>query len=259
MRGTDKDKIILDILKEESKTRKELCDEAVKRGVPEATAYRHITKLIDSEEIREGKLELVTKIEEANRQEVDSALNLLIEEDNENVIYSKLKELTTWAYDKRLVHFPNVIQKLASLLEKENVITNKRNLNQIFECLEAILFFEQSNKGIKWKKITNQLVDATIDTAGNLLHKEPNSYIIGYLGRTNREYAIDAIFRTMAEHNIEADKNEFSSIANALRKDRLSKEHKKMINEKLDEFLRSKNERLINLALVIRERITQNI
>ena len=152
--------------------------------------------------------------------------------------------------------FPNVIQKLASLLEKENVITNKRNLNQIFECLEAILFFEQTRKGIKWKKITNQLVDATLKKAENLLDKEPNNYIIRYLGRTNREYAVDIIFRTMTEHNIQADKNEFSSIANALRKDRLSKEHKKIINEKLNEFLRSKNERLINLALVIRERIT---
>ena len=74
--------------------------------------------------------------------------------------------------------------------------------------------------------------------------------------RTNRECAVDVIFQMMKQHPVEPDKNEFSSIVSALGKDQLYKENKKMINENLDSFLRSKDERLIKLAIVIRKRIT---
>lgn len=102
----------------------------------------------------------------------------------------------------------------------------------------------------------DQLVGATIDKAGIILLKNPNSSIIRYLGRTNREHAVDILFKLMTEHKIEPDKNEFSSITMALGKDQLSKKHKKMINEKLDEFLRSNDKRLTNLGLELRKRIT---
>ena len=119
-----------------------------------------------------------------------------------------------------------------------------------------MLFFEQDRQGVKWEKITERLVNDTIEKASSLLLKRPNNHIIEYLGRTNHGYAVNVIFELMTKHNVEVDKNEFSHITNALKKDRLSKEHKKLIEEKLDIFLRTKDVRLIKLATTIRERIT---
>ena len=133
MRGVDKDEIILNILKEGSKTKKELCDEAIKRGVSRPTVYRHIKKLVRSGEVKETKYELVSKIEEANRQEVDDCLKTLIEEDNEHVIFSRLDQLTKLSYRKRAAHFSNVILNLASFLDKPEILNDERNFNQFFK------------------------------------------------------------------------------------------------------------------------------
>ena len=257
MRGTDKDEIILNILKEGAKTSIELRDEAIKRGVSRPTVYRHIKKLVRSGKVKETKYEIVPKSEEANRQEVDDCLKILIEDDNDHIIFSRLEQLTKLSYNKRIAHFPNVIQNIAGLLDKVEVVDNERNLKQFFECLRAILFFEQTYKTEKWKKITERLVTATIEKATFLLLRCPNSRIIEYLGMTGREYAVEVIFMLMQQHNIEANKNEFSSISTALGNDRLSKEHQKVIHENLDNFLRSKDERLIKLATILRERIVQ--
>ena len=108
------------------------------------------------------------------------------------------------------------------------------------------------------EKNNERLVTHTIEKTTVLLLRCPNSRIIEYLGMTNREYAVEVIFTLMQQHNIETNKNEFSSIAYALGKDRLSKEHKKIIHEKLDNFLRSGDERLIKLATTLRERIADN-
>lgn len=256
MRGTDKDEIILNILKEGSKSLAELRDEALRRGLSRSTFYKHIKKLVHLGEVKEAKYEMIPKIEEANREEVDNCLLTLIEEDNEHIIFSRLTQLTKLSYSKRIAHFPNVIQNVAGLLDKVEVVDNERNLKQIFECLRAILFFEQLHQAKKWKKIMERLVTATIEKATSLLLRCPNTRIIEYLGMTRREYAVEVIFTMMQQHNIEANKNEFSSITSALGKDRLSKEHKKIIHEKLDNFLRSEEERLIKLATTLRERIT---
>ena len=255
MRGVDKDEIIVNILKEGAKTSVELRDEAMKRGLSKSTFYKHIEKLVRSGEVKETKYEIVARIEEANREEVDECLKTLIEDDNEHVIYSRLKQLTKLSYGKRLAQFPNVIQKITGLLDKSVVVDIEQNLNQLFECLTAILFFEQNNKGMCWEEICERLVNSTLEKAGGLLLRRSNSRIIEYLGRTDRKYAVDIIFTIMQQHNIEADKNEFSSISMALGKDRLSKEYKKIIQEKLDNFLRSGDERLIKLASTLRERI----
>ena len=122
--------------------------------------------------------------------------------------------------------------------------------------MEAILFYEQDRKGIHWKKIVAELVEGTIHKAGSLLLNKPSSQIVRYLGRTNRKYAVEVIFKLMKEYPIEADKNEFSSIANAFDKYHLFKEHNKLINQGLDNFLRSEDNRLSNLGLTLRERIT---
>ena len=133
MRGTDKDEIILNILKEGGKTPIELRDEAIKRGVSRPTFYRHIKKLVRSGEVKETKYELVSKIEEANRQEVDDCLKTLIEEDNEHVIFSRLDQLTKLSYRKRAAHFSNVILNLASFLDKPEILNDERNFNQFFK------------------------------------------------------------------------------------------------------------------------------
>ena len=256
MRGTNKDEIILTILREGSRTPIELRDEAIKRGVSRSTFYKHIEKLVNSGEVKETKYELIPKIEVANRKEVDNCLSTLIEEYNKHVIFSRLDQLTKLSYRKRIAHFPNVIQNIAGLLDKVEVVDDERNLEQFFECLRVILFFEQTHQAEKWKKIMERLVTATIEKATVLLLRCPNSRIIEYLGMTSREYAVDIIFTLMQQHNIEANKNEFSSIASALGKNRLSQEHKKIIHEKLDNFLRSGDERLIKLATTLRERIS---
>ena len=255
MRGIDKDNIILDILKEGTKTPTELRKEAIQRGVSRSTFYKHMKKLVKTGEVKEAKYQLIPKLVEADRQEVDDCLTILVNENNEHIILSRLETLTKLSYNKRIAHFPNVIQKIASLLE-ENIVLNKEEiLNQFFECVNAILFFEQYYQGIDWKEICDRLVSATIEKAGMLLLENPNDHIISYLGRTNQKYAVDVIINMMKMHPVEANKNEFSSIVRAFGKDKLYKNHRELIEEELDNFLRSRDERLINLAKTLRKEI----
>lgn len=255
MRGVDKDKIIIDILKEGAKTPVELRDEAIKRGVSRSTFYKHMEKLVKSGEVKKARYELIPQLVEADRQEVDDCLETLIDENNKHIILSRLEKLTRLGYNKRIAHFPHVIQKIVSLLEQDLVINNKAILSQFFECLNAILFFEQKCQVIHWKKICNRLVNATIEKAGILLLDSPNDRIISYLGRTNRKYSVEVIFQMMKKHPIEAYRGEFSSISSAFRRDGLYNKYRKLIDERLDDFLRSKDERLIKLAKSLRKEI----
>ncbi len=250
MRGINKYEIILTILREGSRTPIELRDEAIKRGVSRSTFYKHIEKLVNSGEVKEAKYELIPKIEEANREEVDNCLSTLIEEDNEHVIFSRLDQLTKLSYSKRIAHFSNVIPNLASLLDKLEIVDNERNLDKFFECLRSILFFEQIHKANKWQRIMERLITATIKKATVLLLRCSNNRIIAYLGMTHRESAVDVIFALMQQHNIEANEGAFSIITTELGTDKISTEPKNIINEKLDNFLRSNDERLITLATI---------
>lgn len=127
--------------------RVELRDEAMRGGLSKSTFYKLIEKIVRSGEVKKTKHKLVPRIEEANRKELDDCLKTLTEEDNEQVISCRLKQLTKLSYDKRVAQFPSVIKKIAGLLDKSIIFDNQQNLNQFFECLTAILFIEQDHKG----------------------------------------------------------------------------------------------------------------
>ena len=229
MRGKDKDEIILNILKEGAKTPIELREETIRHDVSRSTFYKHIKKLVNSGEVKDAKYELIIKIEEANRKELDEHLTALIKDNNERIILRRLKRLTKLSWNKRMAHYPNVIEKISSLLDKTEVVDNDDNLSQLFECLSSILLFEQNNQGEKWKGVMERLVNATIEKATVLLLKCPNSRITEYFGKTNRKNAVDLIFRLMKMHHIELGQNEYCNIIRALGRNGLYKHHNTLI------------------------------
>ena len=98
---------------------------------------------------------------------------------------------------------------------------------------------------------------ATIDKVADLLLTKPNDLMISYLAKTNRVYAVETIFEVIEHHPINADDNHFYPLKTALSS--MYRTHHRLINSKLNNFLRSKNERLVKLALKLRENLIQNI
>ena len=128
-------------------------------------------------------------------------------------------------------------------------------MNQLVRFLNALLFFEQNFKGEAWKKFVSELIESSIEKLADFLEIKPNSEIISFLGNTNQEYAVKTICRMMKNHSIQAELNECYDISRAFGRENLYKYHSKLINQELDDFLRSGDERLIKLGMAIREKI----
>ena len=207
-----------------------------------------IESVINFGDYNRTEFENLAKIEETPRQEVSDVLKTLFEEDNEKKIYEMLKQLTNLCWQERILHFPKAVDMFVCLLDKTEIIDNEKNLSQFFECLNVILFFEQLHKSKNWNKISELLITAMIKKADFLLLRCPNNIIIDYLGRTNREDAVEIIFSMMKQHPSESYHKEYSTIQMALGKNRLYKEYSDSINLHLEKFRKSKNELLVKLA-----------
>ena len=249
MRG-DPDRIIKEVLRQGPKTPKELSSACLDNEISKSSYYRCLRKLIKKEEIKEAKYELIEKVMEADREEVDrciTAISKALINGNKNVLSSRIDELRLLSERNRIAHFPRVLMQIKECLESSLLVYDFETFKKLVVTLSNILGFEQYHKPKGWDRITERIQNEISPEVISVImeHPEfPDSSAISFLGEVGTKEAVIAIFDKIRSKPSEAIPR--IDTARALAK--IYSEHGKFIDHQLDALLENEDPRLIELA-----------
>jgi hypothetical protein len=210
----------------------------------------------------EGKREPV--VEEADYEEVSRCIKTIKSTINVNVLHSRLAQLQALAVNKRLSHYPEVLETLQSSLGNQLVIQNIENFRLIIDTLIIILNFELEKDDKNVEAILKIKNDVSLKLVSLLKNEslEFLRYSLSLLGHSEKEEVVNLIFAKIES----APSNALDGVVDSLSKyyaralAKLYAIYGGLIDEKLDELIASADETKAKVGMELRKNIAnQNL
>jgi len=250
-----------EILREKPRSRKELLDlnkqaKSPLSKIPYKTLYRRLKQLQTYGVIKHVPdiYKLVEHVEEANHDEVEDCLKVIRNRDeNEEVIYGRIKRLRVLSGKKRLANIPSVLSTFHDALENPKITGTERNFEELTLTLKNILNHERKYKLLESEQIIKEI-------SGNILKKIiriikqktefQGDSTIGFLAESEKIEAVETLFYLVIRFKHDLDHRQIEKLAHAFVN---LYPHHLTINKHIEDLIRSDNEELKQIAKRLRE------
>lgn len=188
------DEIIIEVLKKEPRTSKELIDECVCiRGLPYSTYKRRLDKLVLLGEVKEAKYELIEKEKEADPNVIRDCMQTIRSDKPDEIRVLRARHLERLCYRKRTAYGPELLHFLETSVNDENEGVRKH----LVSALANLLRYEQKRKP-RDAHIIHRIIDENLENMTELASKDTSHYVrvavLKFLGYTGDIRALDSIF-----------------------------------------------------------------
>lgn len=259
----DIDKIIIKALRRGDKTIKELKDIVVigDMGKSYDTFNRHKNNLIKRGIITKAEHRLIVGIdvEEADKEVVSDYLKAMKGEEDSKVLEFILKGLSTLAPNNRIASLPNVLAFCESALE-DNRYHEQNVLEKLIYLCNRIIWFERHYKPRNYEKkidrIENEILNSINKISKKEMHYNVLREIISFYKYTDKKESVESLFEIFENISDDLFKKLYSTIEETLfrRGSILKKTQKRLIDTKIIELLKSKNQQIRKRAVLLSEK-----
>lgn len=183
-------------------------------------------------------------IEEADPKIVKNIINVIRNEKIESVLLRRINELGLLSWKKRVAHYPEVRSVIKERLEDPKVMCNPEIFKELVYTLAIVVDFEQRNKSPDSRELIEELVDDNFTLIATVIDSNPK--FLGYrtlffLGRSGKKEAVEIVFKLM-KNNPEKALREIENLGFALGKQNLYEKHQLLIDDQIDDLMRSHKE-----------------
>ena len=186
------DEVIIEVLKEGSKTNKELRKECLKRGAPPSSYNKKLRKLVERGEVKEAKFEYVDD-READTYLLLDCISIIKSDKPDEKRVGRAKHLERLCYWKRTAYAPKLLDFFKNSINDENEVVRE----YLVLALANLLWYEQKRTP-RSHDIIKRIIDENLENMTNLASSENNFKVrvavLRFLGYTGDIRALDPIF-----------------------------------------------------------------
>jgi len=188
-------------------------------------------------------------------------MEIIKKEKKENVLIRRINQLRLLSWKERVAHYPEVRLGIRELLEDSKAILNPEIFKELVYTLSIVVDFEQRNKSPDSRELVKELIDDNFSAIASVIESKPeilSRQTLFFLGRSGKKEAVEIIFKWM-KNNPEKALREIENLGFALGKQNLYEKHQLLIDDKIDDLMRSHKEILQKVAKQLDEIIRRRM
>jgi len=259
------DEVLQSFLRGKSLSRKELFELREKEGspishIPKKRLYSRLRQLEKYGIIKHvpDQYKIVEEVYEANYDVVKDCIEVINKiDEKERVVLDRLKQLKMISWKKRIAHLPNVLKTLNEFLLNPKFFNNPSIFQELNQLLVNILRLERKYQLPTSKRIIDEITGVILTKVIELVKQTPyfpHSSTYLFLVEARNMRAIDTLFDKI--QSTKPDQDQYEGVANSLKQ--IYPEINRIINARIDAFIRTEDEILQKIGSDMRVKITES-